>query len=239
MIEITFGQDIEEEIKATQELIRDEQTYGKNSSESLYGLVTREFSAGKRNTSAQIHYLEAYENALAVFRASSRAVRKEMDILTLEQRVAAQQRLEQQLSATMPADKNDGELQLQREITDAIFFSNRYALAFAGNIGLAFLNAQKADIKNVFSFGKANDASTNRDMLTRRLARTACTDIALLSEVKKKAGETLTDNDLGYTLEGIFTSWINQFSWETFRNIAKARGLEDLTIKYNSRASPG
>ena len=58
-------------------------------SSSLYSAIIEEFSEGTRSTPAQISYLDAYEKASTVFRAASLELRKSMDVLTLEQRLAA------------------------------------------------------------------------------------------------------------------------------------------------------
>ena len=81
-------------------------------------------------------------------------------MLTLEQKLRA---FEQTISARAAdaAGCRDESARnaaaLQAEISNIIFFSNRYALHFAGNVGLALLKSGQADEKSMLSFGYAND----------------------------------------------------------------------------------
>jgi len=192
--------------------------------------------------------LRAYEQAVAVFRTAALELRKEMDVLTLEQRLGARQRAleEQQKLQQQQTDEQQETRQqepkeevhdqeadeLQKQITDAVMFSNRYALYFAGQVGLALLDSEAADVKNMFSFGKKNDASTDRDYLTAELARVATRDLTRVVDEKKAKDQEVTKDDLKYTLESIFTSWTNQFNWKTWDGIAEQYDVENTKLKF-------
>ncbi len=198
---------------------------------SIYAEVVTLFSDNTRNTPSQIRYLEAYETALGVFRASALELRKAMDILTLEQRLAIQTpAAESQKALPGTASENP----LTREINDAIFLSNRYALFLAGQVGLALLNSQPATTAKKFSFGSDYDASKDRDLLTAQLAETARGDIAKIVADRKGRDETPGDEDIQYSLEAIFTTWVQQFDYHTFKDIATARGIADATLRFGN-----
>ncbi len=293
--------------------------------ESLYDLVRREFTPGVEGVRLPLTYVEAYEQgkeaftvlrayeqAVAVFRAASLELRKDMDILALEQKLGAQQRAleEQQVLQREPAagqivpqdsretrqqglpnesngvceadeaggiseadeagkygigsrkekapikisGKGAAEVdELKRHITEAVMFSNRYALYFAGHVGLALLNSEKADVKNRFSFGTKWDASTERDELTSMLVRVAIRDLQRVirdsrgskarnentnqGDAELKTGEPKTGSEknqtecLTYTQEAIFTSWINQFNWKTWEGTAAHYGIDGTRLK--------
>ena len=204
-------------------------------SANLYESVVEELSQGTRNTPGQIKYLEAFETALAVFRAASYELRKKMDVLTLEQRLGSQQQaLEaRHLANTLPyssAEKDADTAELQKAITDAVFLSNRYALYFAGNIGLSLLDSSGATVTSNLTFGQ-NDASQDRDELTRELSRLTTKKLIELAAEKSKRGQENDDATCKETLEATFTSWVNQFDWRTFEDIAKARGIAETTLR--------
>ncbi|MBI3334754.1 AAA family ATPase [Candidatus Pacearchaeota archaeon] len=200
---------------------------------SLYETVIAALSDGTRNTPVQLTYLDAFEQAVGVFRASSLELRKAMNILTLEQRIAAAYQLRDQLTS-VSADKPGDKTGLEQEASDARFFSNRYALYFAGNIGLALLGSEPAPVSNLFSFGTRLDTSTDQRVLTRALAMTASIDLQHITKEKTQKGEHADDDVLKYTLEAIFTSWVNQFDWRTFSRIAEQRGVEDMKLRYGN-----
>ena len=172
---------------------------------SLYKTVIEELSDSIRNTPSQIEYLSAYESALSVFRVASLELRRGMDILTLEQRLSS--------------NGNDDN-HLKSQINDAIMFSNRYSLFFAGNVGLALLGSSPASTALLHSFGTSYDSSKDRDDLTRRLTTLNTEDFQRIIAEKKSKSEPVSDEDLKYSLELIFTSWINQFKWSTFKDVA-------------------
>lgn len=210
---------------------------------SLYYVVLGELSQDTRNTSAQIQYLDTFECALSVFRTAALELRTIMDVLTLEQRLGAQQQAakaqeQQPASSEKPAavtfasvKEEDG---LQKQITDAIVFSNRYALAFAGHVGLALLESEPGDIINRFSFGTKYDASKDRDELAALLVKTAAADFLRICSSKREKKESPTDDDLKYTLEAIFTSWINQFHWRTFHDVGQLHGITDVKMSFKN-----
>src|SRR3989344_4820057 len=151
---------------------------------SLYRGVLGALADGTRNTPAQITMLDAYEQAVGVFRAAALGLRTDMDVLTMEQRLSVQRQAlaAQPTLATPPTAEAAGAIRteidgLQRELTDTVFFSNRYALAFAGHVGLAVLGTDPVQTENRFTFGTNHDASTDRDTLTAKLAEQAAADL--------------------------------------------------------------
>lgn len=229
--EIILDRYIPEEVERVKKII-------KGMPKSLYAKVIELFSEGTRNSHTQIEYLMTYETAIATFRAAALEIRKSMDILTLEQRLEAQRSLardesEPSKSLLVSKAKNENE-SLSQEITDAIFFSNRYALYFAGNVGLSLLNEQSAEITKSFSFGTKYDASKDRDTQTTGLVTLAVTDLENIAQGKRKKEEKISDDDIKYTLEAIFTTWINQFDWRTFEVIAKVRGVSETLLRFGN-----
>ncbi len=188
---------------------------------TVYEGALEQYGGGTRNTAAQISYLSAFEKALCVFRAASVELRKEMDVLSLEQRLAAMQPKE----PLSPEEKA-----LQQTIAEAVFLSNRYALAVAGHAGLALLDAEPAAIESIFSFGPRMDTSQDRDALAGALASCAALDILRIA--KSKTGEG--DEPLKHTFEAIFTSWTRQFRWQTHKDAAEKHRLQDLSLKYGT-----
>lgn len=238
MNEITLAP--EAELNAVKEIIsrtasRNRLAQKGGAGRSLYEVVVGELSNSSRNTEKQIEYLSVFEQAAALFRSAALELRKAMDILTLEQRLGAQREAISRAKKETPggmykADEESAD-ELQKELTDKIFFSNRYALYFAGNLGLALLKSQKADIKNQFSFGTVADSSANRDEHTEALARVASQDLERVIGEKRGQQLEVSDEDLRYTLEGIFTSWVNQFNWLTFKDLAGKCGLDETKLR--------
>lgn len=201
--------------------------------QTFYSEVVRRVSQGTRSTAQQVEYLDAYEHALSVFRIASRELRTTMDVLTLENRLAAQK------SSLEARNLPTEDIQLSANITDAIMFSNRYALHFAGQVGLQMLGVGESEVETVAIFEGAED-SKDRDMLTKRLIRAATGDLNRIVDAREHNkvmtedghANPITDNDLKSTLQHIFTSWVNQFSWDTFKDIAQARGVADERLQY-------
>ena len=185
--------------------------------ETLYTVTLNHVANGTRNTPAQLDYLGAYETALAVFRTAGKELRKAMDVLTLEQLLGAQ------------GAPNEA---LQQQINDATFYSNRYALAFAGEVGLALMSAEPSTTTQLFSFGTANDKSKETDTLTAKLAATATKDLYDVTRSRIVKKETVNDDDLKEVLINIFTTWKNQCQWNTVQEIAKQRNVCDTTMKF-------
>lgn len=198
---------------------------------TFYNTIIEEVSDGTRNTATQIEYAQAFEKALAVFRTASLELRKNMDVLTLEQKLKSLE-IEAQSSEI---DKKDSEIgTLKKEVTDAVFFSNRYALYFAGYVGLSLLDSSiAAEVKTLFTFGAKNDVSKNRDDLTSDLVRVATKDLATVLSDKKAKQEQISDEDVKYVLEATFTSWINQFNWQTFEETAKKHHMDTTKLRFN------
>ncbi|MBI5066195.1 AAA family ATPase [Candidatus Woesearchaeota archaeon] len=236
--EIIIDQKVNEDLEKIKKLIS-------QNPENAYTEILKLYSADTRNTSQQIEYLSAFEQAIGVFRNASLELRKEMDVLTLEQRLGARlraleeiqqrkytQKIEQVLTADPKGAKEIEEL--QKQITDARFFFNRYALFFAGNVGLALLNSEKADVKNQFTFGAMGDSSVDRDELALALAEAAKGNLNKTYKDNRKAGLPVTEDEIKNTLEAIFTSWINQFNWATFDDLAKQYSVDQLVVKYGN-----
>ncbi len=214
-------------------------------SQNLYDAVVRELSEGTRNTPEQLSYLGAYETAVAIFRAAALEIRKFMDVMTLEQRLDAHIQTLRDYEAAKasvgaaPKQEDDGEGKngyeegLRNKITDAIFFSNRYALHFAGQVGLEMLGMGNADVKSRAFFG-SSDTSTDRDGLTARLATDAADDLRRVIAGKRKAGEQTTDETLKVTMQMIFTAWAKQFSWETWKGVVESYGMESVKLRYKT-----
>ncbi|MBI5148457.1 AAA family ATPase, partial [Candidatus Pacearchaeota archaeon] len=238
--EITLDKQVEEDIEKVKEIVS--RAYfipngKKEKARTLYSAVNEQLSNGTRNSGQQINYLEAYENTLSVFRAASYELRKEMDVLTLEQKLGAEEKsleVKKELTAETAKKIDEQTEEIRKQIADAIFFSNRYALYFAGQVGLSLLNSNKADVKNMFSFGTQYDASKDRDSLTGMLAKMATEDLTRIITEKNTKGEKADDNELKYTLEAIFTSWVSQFNWKTFKDIAEKYKVADLKLIFRN-----
>lgn len=199
---------------------------------SLYDVVVQELSDGTRNTPAQLRYLDAYEQALAVFRAAAYQLRLEMDVLGLEQRLEARQNAASQ--------DNESPDALRKRITDAIVFSNRYGLFLAGNIGLSLLGLDKrADIQNQATFGAQQDAGKDKEEHTSMLARQGISDLTRVLAERRKQPSPVTDDDLKYTLEAVFSAWVKQFNWNTFKEVTEPFGLDKTRMQYGQFSAEG
>lgn len=215
MTEIRLDEDIASELVATQKLI---------ASEFVYKTIVDELCSGTRNTPAQLSCLDALEQSIAVFRTASLQLRKGMDVLTLEARLSAAQQAQ-----PTPAEVGS----IQQTINDAVFFSNRYALHLAGKIGLELLQSQPANVSKKFSFGGKYDTSKDRDVLSKCLARITNDDLRYIIDEKRKAQEDLNDECLLHTLEAVFTTWANQFRWESWKEIAQKHNAQEITLAYD------
>jgi AAA+ superfamily predicted ATPase len=226
---------------------------------NFYQVVLKELSSNTRNSQEQLNYLSVFEKAMSVFRETSLQLRTAMDTQTLAERLGV---LEQELTEKTPKNRDadiarirarvsGGETKekdepeektpektrrdaLKEQITEAVSFSNRYALYFAGQVGLAMLDSEKAkDIEERFFFGKEYEAMQDNDILTRVVAETATNDLVRVIAKEKDKKTEITDAHLKYTLECIFTTWIDQFRWNTFKDIAQKQGIEDIVLKYD------
>jgi len=171
--------------------------------------------------------LSAFEQAVSVFRQTALALQKEMRVMTLEQRIGARAKEVKDAAVEGAPDE------LVRQLADATFFSNRYALYFAGQVGLSLIGSKKADIAKQFLFAAQYDSSRNRDLLATKLAGVASDD--LRAQVRD-ATHPLTDDDVKYVLECVFTTWVNQFGWESkpFKDIADQYKLDDFKAVYGN-----
>jgi hypothetical protein len=238
--EIDLNADVEKERTKTRELVRDTLSIQGKTRRNLYTSVVDELSDRTRSNPSQIGYLDVYETALSVFRTSALKLREEIDELTLEERLAGLVRAIETPETVLGAEasalagrKSEAD-NLREEITGVNLFSNRYALYFAGQVGLALLGSEKTESKLRFSFGSELDSSTRRDNLTGKLADMAAVDFYTVIKARKDVGEKPSDDDLKITLENIFTTWINQFNWKSFEDVAKKYGLEETMIKFGS-----
>ncbi len=236
--EISLDEQVLLETDSVKEIIKTTDIIGKpRRQKTFYSTIIEEISNGTRNTPAQVSYTQAFEGSLAVFRAAALELRKGMDILTLEQKLKSIE-----VEAQNPeADKKNSEIvALKKEIADAIFFSNRYALYFAGQVGLALLDSNRAEeVKTLFTFGAKNDISKNRDDLTTDLARVTTKDLITVLSDKKAKREDVSDDDIKYVLEATFTSWINQFNWQTFEETAKKHHIDTTKLKFSDYSLTG
>ncbi|MBM3199428.1 AAA family ATPase [Candidatus Woesearchaeota archaeon] len=197
---------------------------------NFYSIIFEDLAHNTVNTTAQHDYVQAFTDTVAVFRTAALEIRKCMDVLTLEQKLGSM--IEEKKEAEEQDNPSHEAEALKKQIADAIFFSNRYALYFAGHVGLALLGSDKADVKTSFTFGTKNDASKDRDGLTADLARVATKDILTILSDKKSKHEPVSDDDLKYMLEATFTSWINQFNWRTFEDTAQKYCLDKTRLKF-------
>ncbi len=205
--------------------------------DSLYELIFEHFSKKMKSSFDQFTCLDAYEKAAAVFRVTAVELRKEMDLLNLENRLLSQKEdlirngLEEDTKDSKK--KEDERPDLQRKITDAIFFSNRYALYFAGQVGLSFLNSEKTERKqklvlSEYDSSKANDKIT--ELLTKQLGQHICELIGTDETPYEPSDENLKD-----IMKDFFTTWVNQFRWDSpaFKDISDEFGVEKINLKYD------
>jgi hypothetical protein len=246
--EIILDGSVETDAKPIKKLISEEKFNGKN----LYSATVDLLAGGTRSTPDQLNYLAIYEQAVSVFREASIGLRTAMDTQTMHERIGV---LEQILGTTSrpspltktasPSEKDSAGEKTKRELlteqlTEAATFSNSYALYFAGEVGLALLDSQKQEaVKDRFFFGTKNQSLENKDVLSGMLAYT--TTQHLIDELgkKKAAGEEIDDSALKGSLEKTFTSWVNQFKWASFADVAQAQGINELNLKYGNFSMRG
>ena len=197
---------------------------------NIYTEVIENLGDGARNNQIQIEYLSAFETALGIFRQASTEIRRKMDIVSLEQRLETQEaNLKERFGdAKIPQEIYLSAMTLGNEISDAVHFSNKYALAFAGKVGLAMLGSKDAMGEKIFQFEDKQRASKERDELTSVLARIAAIDFKnILSEVQER-----NDDVLKHTLEAIFTSWTRQLDFKTWEDVLEKRNIASLKLEY-------
>lgn len=229
--------DVSEEIDLVKEITRDTRYLDKKAGSvtNLYNAVVDSLSKGTMNSSQQVEYLDAFHNATALFRVTSLKLREKMDILTLEQLLQAQirsgvEREELELNGDAdPLEDEEDKESITKRITNGVMLSNRYALGFAGQVGLALLEEDPAGIDTVYNFEK-RDATKDRDGQTEMLAKS--TTHKLLAVVRGE--DQLTDEHLKNTLKAVFTSWTNQFNWNTWKDVAESYGIDKVKLKYGN-----
>jgi hypothetical protein len=193
--------------------------------ENLYNAIVSRLSHNTRLTAAQVSYLEGYEYVLGVFKAASVELRREMDILGLEQRLDS---LVHSMKSRnhVPDEAKSEAARLQNSINEGIFFSNRYALFYAGLCGLALIEEDRADTKLKLSFGTEYDSSQDSSNLVKLISEKSV-DI-----FRSVVHDTPDQSDqLKEFLHRLYTSFANQFSWATHKDIAKARQLQGIALK--------
>lgn len=208
--------------------------------ETLYSVVVSRLSDNSRNTAEQINYLQAFEKSLAIFRTSSLELRKAIDVVSLEERLNAQtaaltDRLGFNKTNELTDEIKETLVELKKQITDAVMFSNRYSLYFAGLVGLELLNASRdVDCKSKFSLGYELDSSQDKDDLVKTITKKTTADLSTFLELKKESKKEVHDDDLKEFLRGLFTSWVNQFQWMTFKDVAEKYELQNIKLVFEN-----
>lgn len=202
-----------------------------NKGDNLYGLIRERLSENTRNNIEQVKYLEAYEAALSVFRTAALEIRKYVGVRSLEERLSALTSGEDDKG--IGKEPLDEIRKLSTDIKDSKFLSNKYALYIAGEIGLSILNSEPTDTKKRMMFGQDNYCSTERDRLTGILSSMATADLEKVINEKERAGEKVSDDDIKYTFESIFTTWTRQFNWNRLKGVAEKFELQDLRLKFD------
>lgn len=225
--------------------------------DNLYNYIVRELSNNTRNTEEQLKYLNVFETALSVYRASALSIRTELDVLGQEYLLETQKKSVDDILGAKPdtyeAIKNianggakktvmsemtspvvEKALKLGNKISTEKFLSNRYALYFAGKVGLSMLEEKEADTNIRYSFGTEHDASTDRDAQTQMLAKQAKDDLGDLIQNMKAQGKTVVDSNLKDVLQTIFSTWVNQFNWTTYDIMLKESKIEDLKLSFEN-----
>lgn len=205
----------------------------------LYKSVLANFSNNTRNTPQQMKCLDAYEHSLAIFIEASASIRKIMDIKTYEQKleglkVTFQENNNGSISETIKAEQEKTLVQLEKDISDAKIFANRYALYIAGEMGLALLGTEKSNINITHYVGSKYDNDNNSSELIGKLTEYAAKTLKKQIDDVKTANIEITDTLLEENMSHVFTSWINQFNWKTFQSVTNKYELDDLQIKYGS-----
>jgi hypothetical protein len=176
-----------------------------------------------------------------------------MDLLTIEQRQAvaresfaseAGQARESfaseagQARESFASEAGQARESFASEAGQASFFSNRYALYFAGCVGLAELGEEQDALDRVFAFGDRHEESRDRDALTQILSAstTDCLVRMLANPPSTKAevlpeddcSEPLCDNSLRVVLVTVFSAWCRQLTWRTWAQTARATATDSL-----------
>ncbi len=240
------NKEIDLEGKVTQELDIVRRVIGNS---NIYSNIIKEISESTRNTAEQVSYLDAYEKALGIFRATSLELRDYIDIRSLKEKLGALNysvngkakdviNLDDFIEEIRQIPKDDKikieSDMLVEQIANAIYFTNRYALYFAGLVGLELLNSKKPDVIKRFAFGNKYESSVNRDKLTSLL--TDMTNESLIQTIndEKKEGHKITDNVLKNMLEVEFARWINQFNWLRFNDVTEKYQVDKLKLKFGN-----
>ncbi len=245
--------------------------------DNIYDVVIKEFSEGTCNSFEQIKYLDAFSQAVSVFRQVSKELRENMGVDTLESMLSSQAnalsayadkhqgngtdltgvRAELDRLRAIGRGEKVGESKLgkggsgdgqpedadylkaredlegtARDLSDAVFFSNRYALNFAGQVGLALLDMEQSKAESRYRFGDF-DNSQEKDELASKLASFAGERLSTVVGEKKAKNEDITDDTMKEIMQNIFTSWINQFNWDVkpMQDIASNYNLADITLR--------
>lgn len=196
----------------------------------VYSVVLSEFADDTRNSHDQVNYLEIFEKTLGIFKETSIGLRREMDIVALEHKINSiiSNQKERDEKAEVERDYSE----YGKDLDEAIFLSNKYALAFAGYVGLAMLESEMDDTKIKAFF--ENGASKKSEELICGLAGKFSADLEREAEAIKGKGEKPSDENIKMALQSTYTSWIRQFNWNTYDDIAKKFEIEDLKIEFEN-----
>ncbi|HLP79596.1 MAG TPA: ATP-binding protein [Acidobacteriota bacterium] len=191
--------------------------------QSAYALVNKELANGTRITVPQVQILDVYEQALGIFQQSTQTLRKNMDVGSLELR----------LTATHDQTTQDKPSATRADYVTSVQLANKYALAFAGHVGLSMLNRPLSATNDIYAFDADMSFSRDDETLTQNLVKQTQADMTKWFAKVRADGEKPSDEALKDVLAYTFTSWINQFRWSTHKDVAKARDIEGLTLKYD------
>jgi SpoVK/Ycf46/Vps4 family AAA+-type ATPase len=233
--ELILDELVIDELDHVREILRDTKV-GK-SNLNLYTLIFEELTDSTKNSVDQVNYLEILEEVLTVFKTTSLSLREEMNIVGMKERLAS---LEQSFKDYDEKEFEDETLKStiseklvdKKEIIDgSTFFSNRYALYLAGRVGLAMLNEFESETKNKFSFDLYNSIDDS-DKLTTIMSTVISNDFLRTIGARKDEGNDVTDDELKYLLQNVFTSMVGQFNMTTYQDVVEKHNFEDLKLRY-------
>jgi DNA polymerase III delta prime subunit len=181
--------------------------------QSIYHHVHSVLDNRERNTSGEVEALQTLERAIATYQAMAETLRRGMDVET----------------RTILAEV-DGE---RKEQSDAeVFFSNRYALFVAGKTGLTLLGEmENTEIAHIVeTLGEQFQTSRQSSDVAALLSGSAADLVRRSIAEAKTAGGTPDEALLRSALRDLYTTWVNQFSWPTYADIAQRNGVDGVTF---------
>ncbi len=258
-MDMIIDEQVAENLKAIKNILKNPNLHDPQRKKlGFYKALDDGINNGTRPEREQISYLEAFETALTVFKEASIKLRTEMDVLTKESRyeaikkgiadrieVISSEIVESPHLAKYNLNNHDIKVNLEKQlqgeiinagkdVTDSIMFSNRYALAFAGHVGLALLDADRMDTDKLADPGRKYDISKDSDKIVSLLSATAADDLEQIIADKKKANEEVNSDTLKDSLRFTFTTWTNQLNWNTFKDVAEKENIEKEKLKYGN-----